>query len=298
MIHLDGGRFTMGSDRHYPEEAPAHEMRVEPFWIDATPVTNRQFGAFVTETGYVTCAEIPPDPAEYPGIKRDMVKAGSLVFTPPRAPVNLNNPLAWWRMVAGANWRHPHGPGSNVAGRQDHPVVHIAYADAAAYAAWAGKELPSEAEWEFAARGGLEGRDYAWGDEFEPGGQVRAQYWLGDFPWRNARPAGMRTTAPVRSYPSNGYGLFDMIGNVWEWTTSWYQAKHGPNASKPCCMPSQERASYDPTTPDIKIGRRVMKGGSHLCAPSYCQRYRPAARHPQTVDTSTSHLGFRCIVRG
>ena len=303
MIQIPGGRFTMGSDRHYPEEAPAHSVQVDAFWIDRSPVTNAQFSAFVEATGHVTFAEIPPDPRDYPGALPHMLKAGSLVFTPPGRRVDLRNWAQWWNFAFGADWRHPYGPGSSIAGIEDHPVVHVTCSDAEAYARWAGKSLPTEAEWEYAARGGLEGAEYAWGDELTPGGRHMANTWQGEFPNENSRLDGYERTSPVGTYPPNGYGLYDMIGNVWEWTTDWYSSRHPQVAEKTCCGVAKnprgaaEEASYDPQQPEIRIPRRVVKGGSHLCAPSYCRRYRPAARHAQAVDTSMSHLGFRCIRR-
>ncbi|MXO74314.1 SUMF1/EgtB/PvdO family nonheme iron enzyme [Altererythrobacter aerius] len=299
MLRVPGGRFWMGSDCHYPEEGPAHEVEVDPFEIDLTPVTNDQFAAFVADTGYVTFAETAPDPANYPGMPPEMARAGSLVFTPPRERTGLADPFAWWGFEFGADWRRPYGTGSDLAGLADHPVVHIALADAEAYATWAGKRLPSEAEWEFAARGGLDRNDYAWGREFEPGGKPQANYWQGEFPHQNLLTDGFARTSPVRAFPANGFGLFDMIGNVWEWTADWYADRHATPSASPCCIPRNPRGgdegtSHDPCTPDMAIGRRVLKGGSHLCAANYCQRYRPAARYAQPVDTSTSHVGFRC----
>ncbi|HZV20185.1 MAG TPA: formylglycine-generating enzyme family protein [Hyphomicrobiales bacterium] len=300
MRPIPGGTFLMGSNRHYPEEAPAHQVRIDSFWVDATPVTNRQFREFVDATGYVTFAEIPPDPADYPGALREMLRASSLVFTPPKARVDLRNWTAWWTFMSGANWKHPYGPGSSIEGLDDHPAVHIAYRDAEAYAAWAGKELPTEAEWEFAARGGIEGAEFAWGDEFTPGGKIMANTWHGQFPHRRNGP--FKRTSPVKSFPPNGYGLYDMIGNVWEWTSDWYAPRHTGDLAKACCIPNNPRGgcpegSFDPCQPEIKIPRKVLKGGSHLCAANYCRRYRPAARHAQPVDTSMSHIGFRCIRR-
>ncbi len=302
MIWLPGGAFTMGSNRHYPEEAPAHRVSVDPFWIDRYPVTNRQFREFVGATGYVTFAEIDPDPKDYPGALPHMLQAGSLVFTPPRRAVDLRDWSQWWRFEFGVNWRRPYGKSSSIRGLDDHPVVHVSYADAEAYAIWAGKALPTEAEWEYAARGGLEGASFAWGNEFMPGGKPMAKTWHGEFPHHNTAPDGFKRTSPVGSFPPNGYGLFDMIGNVWEWTADWYQAKHEADPQKACCIPKnprggREEASYDPAQPQIKIGRKVLKGGSHLCAPNYCRRYRPAARHPEPIDTSASHVGFRCAIR-
>ncbi|MEA1832534.1 formylglycine-generating enzyme family protein [Methylobacterium durans] len=302
MIHLAGGTFRMGSDGHYPEEQPTHRVIVGSFWMDATPVTNRQFRAFVRATGHVTFAERSPDPREYPGALPDLLYAGSLVFTPPDHPVDLRLWDAWWTLLKGANWRHPYGPRSNIHGLDNHPVVHVTYADALAYARWAGKGLPTEAEWEFAARGGLDGAEFAWGDTLMPGGRYMANTWQGQFPWQNLLEDGFARTSPVRAFPPNGYGLHDMIGNVWEWTSDYFADRHSADAAKPCCIPENPRGgpeerSYDPCLPDIRIPRRVLKGGSHLCAPNFCSRYRPAARLAQPVDTSTSHVGFRCVVR-
>jgi sulfatase modifying factor 1 len=302
MVWIPGGTFRMGSDNHYPEEAPVHRVTVDGFWIDRTPVTNRQFRQFVNATGHVTFAEIPPDAKDYPGALPHMLKPGSLVFTPPKPPVDLRNWSQWWAFKFGANWRRPYGPRSSISGLDDHPVVHVAYRDAEAYARWAGKELPTEAEWEFAARGGLDGAAFAWGDTFTPGDRQMANTWQGAFPHENLALDGYERTSPVTAFPANGYGLHDMIGNVWEWTTDWYSPKHEGEAEKACCIPANPRgglqeASYDPRLPNIRIPRKVLKGGSHLCAPNYCRRYRPAARHPEPVDTSTSHVGFRCVSR-
>jgi formylglycine-generating enzyme required for sulfatase activity len=300
MVFILGGEFTMGSDHHYTEEKPAHRVKVDSFWIDATPVTNAAFRRFVRETGHVTFAEIAPDPKDYPGALPHMLRAGSLVFVKSKGPVELKNWSNWWTFGFGADWRHPYGPGSSNKGLDDHPVVHISFRDAEAYAKWAGKELPTEAEWEFAARGGLDGAEFAWGDAFEPNGKPMANTWQGEFPWQNLLTDGYEGTSPVGTYPPNGYGLYDMIGDVWEWTTDWYVASHVQQKS--CCMPENPRGpraedSYDPCQPNIKIPRKVIKGGSFLCAPSYCRRYRPAARHAEPIDTSTCHLGFRCIKR-
>ena len=302
MIYVPGGTFRMGSDKHYPEEAPAHRVTVHGFWIDPTPVTNREFRRFVNDTGYVTFAEIAPDPKDYPGALPHMLRAASLVFTPPNTPVELRDWSQWWTFKAGANWRRPYGPRSSASGLNDHPVVHIAYRDAEAYAKWAGKELPSEAEWEFAARGGLDGAEFAWGDEFTPGEKHMANTWQGNFPHENLCTDGFDRTSPVTAFPPNAYGIYDMIGNVWEWTTDWWSAKHRGDKTESCCVQDDPRSgregeSYDPRLPTIRIPRKVIKGGSHLCAPNYCRRYRPAARHAEPVDTSTSHLGFRCVIR-
>ena len=290
----------MGSHDFYPEDAPVHSVSVDPFWIDCRAVTNADFRRFVDATGHMTLAERPADPADYPGAKPELLVPSSVVFQKPAGPVDLGNPYQWWTYVAGADWRHPRGPGSSLQGLWKHPVVHVAFEDALAYAKWAGKELPTEAEWEFAARGGLEGKAYAWGDEFQPDHRHLANTWQGEFPWQNRLEDGYEGTAPVESFPPNGYGLYEMTGNVWEWTTDWYQ-EHG-RIPRACCTMDNPRGgqaddSYDPRTPDVRIPRRVMKGGSHLCAPSYCHRYRPAARMPQPIDTATCHLGFRCIVR-
>ena len=304
MRHVPGGTFLMGSDRHYRDERPAHKVAVSGFWIDETTVTNADFATFVAATGYVTVAERPIDPAEYPGADPGMLAPGSLVFRMTDGPVDLTDYRNWWAWTPGACWRHPEGPGSDIAGREDHPVVQVAFEDAAAYAAWAGKDLPTEAEWEFAARGGLDGAEFAWGDELTPDGQHVANTWQGPFPWRNFETDGFTGTCPVRSFPANGYGLYEVCGNVWEWTTDWFVAKHEPaDPAKPsCCAVTDPRgpareASLDPLQPQVRIPRRVVKGGSFLCAPNYCRRYRPAARHAQMIESGMSHIGFRCIRR-
>ncbi len=301
MVWIPGGRFLMGSDHHYPEEAPAHLTEVEGFWMDRTPVTNAEFQAFVKATGYRTQAERPADPDDYPGAEPAQLQPASIVFVPPPHPVPLSHTHAWWHYVPGANWRHPEGPGSSIRQRSQHPVVHISYADAEAYAAWAGKQLPNEREWERAARGGLENAEFAWGDALHPGGRMLANSWQGAFPHHNSCADGYERTSPVGSYPANGYGLVDMIGNVWEWTSSWYSAGHRGQAAdgSSCCAAAEaaRQASIDPSSEHGPMPRRVVKGGSYLCAPSYCRRYRPAARMAQGIDTSTGHMGFRCIVR-
>ncbi len=297
MVWIPGATFSMGSDQHYPEEAPVRKATVNGFWMDIGPVTNREFGRFVRKTGYVTAAERAPDPADYPGARPDLLAAFSSVFVAPGHPVSLNDPYQWWKAVPGADWRHPLGPGSSIRKLPDHPVVHVAWADAAAYASWAGKAIATEAEWELAARGGLDGAEFAWGDELNPDGEWMANTWQGDFPVSNSRDDGYERTSPVGAFPANGYGLYDMIGNVWEWTSDWY-AGHAEAAS-PCCgggTADAQEQSIDQRDPS-RIPRKVMKGGSHLCAPNYCRRYRPAARMAQPIDTSTCHLGFRCVVR-
>lgn len=300
MHLIEGGRFVVGSDNHYPEEAPARMVEIDAFWIDEVPVTNAEFARFVAATGYFTTCEIAPDPKDYPGILPEMIRPGSLVFVPPYEPVPSNGPVTWWTFCFGADWRHPAGPASSIETLQDHPVVHVTHADATAYAVWAGKALPSEAQWEVAARGGLDRAAFAWGDELAPGGRMLANYWQGEFPRQNLALDGFVGTSPVRSFLPNGLGLFDMIANVWEWTDDWFEVQRAGAANNGCCTPrnprgDREEASFDPATRDIRIGRKVLKGGSHLCAENYCRRYRPAARYPQPIDTSTSHVGFRCV---
>jgi sulfatase modifying factor 1 len=284
MVWIPGGTFAMGCESFYPEEAPVQDVAVDGFWIDERPVTVAQFRRFVKATGYVTLAERPLDPADYPGADPASLTPGSLVFRPAPGPVDLGDYRAWWEYVPGARWSNPEGPGSDTYTRGRHPVTHVAYEDACAYAAWAGKALPTEAEWEFAARGGLSGATFTWGDEYVDG---MANTWQGEFPWENELTDGYAGTSPVASFPANGYGLYDMAGNVWEWTSDRYSERHDV---KPCCGPRDDR-------PDAHIPRRVTKGGSHLCAPNYCLRYRPAARQGQSIDSSTSHIGFRCVVR-
>ncbi len=304
MSWVPGGTFRMGSADFYPEERPVHEATVGAFWMDTRPVTVAQFRRFVKSTGHVTTAELPPSPADYPDASPEQLVPGSLVFTPPARRVGLEDFRAWWSWVPGAQWRHPEGPDSSLHGRELHPVTHVSAGDAAAYAAWAGKRLPTEAEWEFASRGGLDQATYSWGEEFAPRGRMMANTWQGDFPHHNDLLDGYERTSPVGRFPPNGYGLLDITGNVWEWTSSRFTADHSLAAAgtpaaaeaaadgadvRPCCGPSRP-AALDP------LRRLVIKGGSHLCAPSYCLRYRPAARQAQTADSSTSHLGFRCIV--
>jgi sulfatase modifying factor 1 len=302
MRLIAGGTFRMGSDSHYPEEAPVHRVAVEGFLIDRTPVTNRQFKDFVRATGHVTFAEIPPDANNYPGALPHMLYAGSLVFSPPTRTVDLGDWSQWWQFMKGADWRHPYGPKSNINVLDNHPVVHVAYSDAFAFARWVGKDLPTEAEWEYAARGGLGDAEYAWGEEFAPCGRHMANTWQGEFPHQNLCTDGFDRTSPVTAFPPNGYGVHDMIGNVWEWTSDWYSQRHEADAQKACCIPENPRGgredeSFDPCLPQISIPRKVLKGGSHLCAPNYCRRYRPAARHAEPIDTSASHVGFRCVKR-
>ncbi|MGW4247631.1 formylglycine-generating enzyme family protein [Nocardia sp. NPDC004722] len=296
MVRVPGGVFAMGSLEYFPEERPIREKQVEPFWMDAHPVTAAAFHRFVRDTGYVTVAERDLDPADFPGADPADLIPGALVFRPTSGPVPLDDWRQWWAYVPGANWRHPGGPGTNLDGRTLHPVTHIAFADAAAYAEWAGKSLPSEAQWEFAARGGS-AATFPWGDEFEPRGRRMANTWVGRFPWEfmpgRAQVAQPGTTK-VGAYPPNGYGLFDVCGNVWEWTTDYFRGEHGVAANS-CCAPTRVDAP-PPLEPGERFPRRVVKGGSYLCAPNYCLRYRPAARQGQSEDTSTCHLGFRCVL--
>ena len=300
MEFIPGGTFAMGSNDHYPEEAPAHSATVDGFWIDKFVVTNLKFQEFVHVTDYVTVAERPPKAEDYPGAKPEMLRAASVVFQKPPGRVDLRNHYNWWTYVPGADWRHPEGPKSSIEDRMEHPVVHLAYEDVEAYGKWVGKEIPTETEWEFAARGGLDGATYAWGEEFAPGGRQMANSWQGEFPWQNTKVDGYEGTAPVGQFPPNGYGLYDMIGNVWEWTVDWYGSSH--SVQKACCGGAVARGgdreqSYDPALPGIRIPRKVIKGGSFLCAPNYCRRYRPAARMAHPIDTSTCHVGMRFVMR-
>ena len=302
MVRVPGGTFAMGSEDFYPEERPVRQVAVDGFWMDDHPVTVAEFRRFVAATGYATVAERPLDPADYPDADPSLLHPGSLVFHQPPGPVDLGDPAQWWRYTPGASWRQPRGPGSTLDGLDQHPVTHVAAEDADAYAAWAGKELPTEAEWEFAARGGLPGAVFTWGDEAAPGGRVMANTWQGEFPWRNLKPRRRQGPSPVRSFPPNGYGLYDMTGNVWEWTSDYFVMHPAQPAPRGCCAPRNPRItaaadSLVPGEPGAHIPRRVIKGGSHLCAPNYCLRYRPAARQGEAVDTSTVHLGFRCIRR-
>jgi len=279
----------LGSDAHYPEEAPTREVTVDGFWIQRHQVTNAQFATFVDATKYVTVAERPLNPADYPGAPPENLQPGSMVFHRTAGPVDLRHLNQWWTWTPGACWNHPRGPKSSLRNREQHPVVHVAFDDAQAYADWAGLALPTEAQWEIAARGGLPGATYTWGDEPEPAGQRLANYWHGEFPY--LPDTGYGSTQPVGSFPANGYGLHDMAGNAWEWTTDWWADDRSVES---CCAAD----SYDPNQPQFQIGRRVVKGGSFLCADSYCLRYRPAARRPQMVDTGMSHIGFRCVRLG
>ncbi|MGE3908238.1 MAG: formylglycine-generating enzyme family protein [Chloroflexota bacterium] len=304
MKWIPGRTFWMGSDlKQYPEENPPHQVTVDGFWIDQFQVTVEEFRKFVRATGYKTVAERPLDPSYYPDLDPEQLVPGSMVFQKPKTRVTMDTINNWWSWVPGASWKNPEGPGSNVNKREKHPVVHVCWEDVAAYAAWAGKEIPTEAEWELAARGGLEGAMFTWGNEENPKGRYMANHWQGEFPYQNLRKDGYEGTAPVGSFPANGYGLYDMAGNVWEWTSDFFTPRHPDQMSHACCMPTNPRvisadASYDLNDPGSShIPRRVIKGGSHLCAPNYCLRYRPSARQPQMVESSMAHIGFRCIVR-
>ncbi|MFD3992870.1 formylglycine-generating enzyme family protein [Streptomyces sp. NPDC058583] len=302
MVRIPGGTFLMGSDAFYPEERPAHAVAVDGFWMDRHPVTVAEFRRFTKDTGYVTVAERAIDPADYPGADPDALVPGALVFRMTPGPVDLDDWRRWWSYEPGACWRRPQGVGSTVDGRELHPVTQVAFEDAAAYAAWSGKDLPTEAEWEFAARGGLEQAAFVWGDEFLPKGRRMANTWHGAFPWQFV-PASVRHpapgTTPVRTFPPNGYDLYDMAGNVWEWTSDHYTDRHPDPAPRTCCAPRNPRVDRPATDAPAqeRFPHRVTKGGSHLCAPNYCLRYRPAARTGQSEDTATCHLGFRCVLR-
>lgn len=310
MVWIPGGEFMMGSDDprsqvcggpdSMPDARPIHRVRVRPFWMDETEVTNAQFEAFVKATGYVTVAERAPTKEEFPTAPPENLVAGSVVFTPTSGPVPLDNHYRWWRYEPGANWRHPEGPSSDLTGREDHPVVHIAYADAVAYATWAGKRLPTEAEWEFAARGGLTGKVYAWGDDLKPGGKFMANTFQGTFPVRDEGEDGFVGAAPVRRFPPNGYGLYDVAGNVWEWCSDWYRpdtyarqllAAGAPNAVVD--DPKGPDSPYDPAEPTEK--KRVHRGGSFLCTDQYCTRYMVGTRGKGEESTGSNHVGFRCV---
>jgi formylglycine-generating enzyme len=294
MVEVPAGCFVMGSEDHYAEERPAHEEHVSEFLIDQHPVTNAKFRRFVKDTNHRTTAEITPAAEDFPDADPDDLVPGSLVFRPTSGPVPLADWRRWWHWTPGADWRAPEGPGSSVGGRELHPVVHVSFEDALAYARWAGKDLPTEVEWEYAARAGRPPTSYAWGDEFMPRGRPMANTWHGEFPWQTGKPPGKDRTTPVGRFPANDWGLVDMMGNVWEWTASAWTDDHGGRAgeaSPSCCAPLGLLGALQ------ESDRNVMKGGSHLCAPSYCLRYRPPARQGQGVRSSTSHLGFRCVIR-
>lgn len=303
----------MGSDDHYPEEAPSRQVSVDSFDIDRYLVTNESYEQFVAATGYVTVAERRPDPADFPGAPEENLVPGSMVFTGTRGAVDLRDPSQWWSWTPGADWRHPGGPQSSIAGLENHPVVQVALEDVQAYCTWSGSVLPTEAEWELAARGGLAGCEFAWGDGDTQESDPVANTWQGRFPYENLTLDGWDRTSPVGAFAPNDFGLYDMAGNVWEWTADWYLSRADSqdgvagkqsdvSAESPCCVPHNPRGgsqetSMDARQPQFQIPRRVVKGGSHLCVRNYCFRYRPAARQPQMVDTGMSHIGFRTIVR-
>jgi len=306
MVWIPGGEFSMGSDESGEslcglpgvtrDAQPIHRVYVDGFWMDSTEVTNEKFEAFVSATGYRTVAEVAPSREEFPAAPLENLVAGSTVFTPATSPVPLNNHYRWWSYVRGADWRHPEGPGSDLKGREKHPVVHIAYPDAEAYAKWAGKRLPTEAEWEFAARGGLTGKIYAWGDELRPGGKWAANIYQGQFPVRDTGADGFAGIAPVAQFPPNAYGLYDMAGNVWEWCTDWYRPDYYAQlagAGGVALNPSGPQAPFDPAEPGEK--KRVHRGGSFLCTDQYCTRYMIGTRGKGEVTTGSNHLGFRCV---
>lgn len=315
MKWIAGGTFTMGTDspQSMPNERPAHQVKLDGFWMDEHPVTNAQFREFVEATGYVTTAEKPVDweelkkqvPEGTPKPPDEMLQPGSLVFTPPDHPVDLRDMSNWWTWTLGANWRHPQGPTSNIDGKDDFPVVQISWDDAVAYAKWAGKRLPTEAEWEFAARGGLENKRYAWGDEFKVDGKFMANTFDGNFPYNNTGEDGFKGVSPVKSFPANGYGLYDMAGNVWQWTSDLYRAdvhelaREKSKADDSCCEnPTGPTECFNPTSPVPNSIERVIKGGSYLCNPNYCESYRPSARRGTPPDTGSEHVGFRCVNDG
>jgi formylglycine-generating enzyme required for sulfatase activity len=296
MVWIPGGQFWMGTDDPATNDAgPVHLVTLDGFWMDKTEVTNRQFEAFVKATGYETVAERKPDPKDFPGADPSLLVPGSLVFSPPaNGPVSLDQPLSWWRYVPGASWRHPEGPEDTIVGKDDHPAVQICWDDAVAYAKWAGKRLPTEAEWEYAARGGLDRKRYVWGDEQKPGGKWIVNNWQGQFPAENSVADGFRTAAPVATFPPNGFGLYDMAGNVWEWCADWYRPNYAYNSAGTTRDPQGPASSHDPNEPGVP--KRVQRGGSFLCADNYCTRYLPGARGKGATDSGASHVGFRCVL--
>ena len=291
MVYIKGGGFLMGSD-DFPDSRPLHQVVINDFWMDEHEVTNAEYAQFVKETGYKTIAERPLNPADYPGVPLDKLVPGSAVFTPTSQPVNLQNPLAWWSYEAGASWQSPEGKTSGIKGRENHPVVHISYEDAMAYANWAGKRLPTEAEWEFAAQGGKGNRTYYWGKELKPNNKWVANIYQGSFPDNNTKEDGYAAAAPVKSFPANPYGLYDMDGNVWEWCSDFYRPDY--YAKSPSSNPTGPTDSYDPDEPGVV--KRVQRGGSFLCSDQYCIRYKAGSRGKGEVTSGSNNLGFRCVV--
>jgi formylglycine-generating enzyme len=294
MVWIPGGTFWMGgNDRNTTDAEPAHRVAVGGFWMDQTEVTNRQFATFVKATGYVTVAERAPDPKDFPGIPVTKLVAGSAVFAPPARPVPLVDHLQWWRYTPGADWRHTLGKGSNLDGKDDFPVVHISYLDAEAFARWAGKRLPTEAEWEFAARGGLDRKRFVWGNSIEPDRKAKMNVWQGRFPVQDLAADGFHGAAPVANFPPNGYGLYDMAGNVWEWCSDWYRPGYAISGPEPLLDPHGPISSHDPDEPGVP--KRVQRGGSFLCSEDFCTRYLPGARGKGEPNSSACHIGFRCV---
>ena len=296
MVWIPGGTFWMGCETcNMPDALPMHPVTLDGYWMDKTPVTNAEFEKFVKATGYKTVAEKRPDPKDFPGVPEENLVPGCSVFSPPDHDVSLDNHLQWWRYVPGANWLHPDGPNSNIKGKEKHPVVHIAWEDAAAYAKWAGKRLPTEAEYEFAARGGLDRKLYAWGDELKPNGKWASNIWQGNFPVQNTGEDGYVRTSPVSAFPSNGFGLYDMGGNVWQWCSDWYRPDYYEkiSGSNPIKNPGGPDDSFDPMEPGIP--KKVLRGGSFLCSDQYCVRYLVGSRGKGATDSGASNIGIRCV---